>query len=67
LTRLGATSALAGVKSGCLEFLLTILTDLCFHGNSVREFSGVPECAIRCGGPPCPRDNGSDAPGCTEM
>jgi hypothetical protein len=39
LTRLGATNALAGVKSGCLEFLLTILTDLCFHGNSVREFS----------------------------
>jgi hypothetical protein len=27
----------------------------------------LPECAIRCGGPPCPRDNGSDAPGCTEM
>ncbi len=26
----------------------------------------LPECAIRCGVPPCPRDNGSDAPGRTE-
>jgi hypothetical protein len=41
LTRLGATNSLAGVKSGCLEFLVTILTDLCFHRNSVREFSRV--------------------------
>jgi hypothetical protein len=39
LTLVGTASSLVGVKSRCLEFLLTILTDLCFHGNSVREFS----------------------------
>jgi hypothetical protein len=36
LTLLGTTNSLVGVKSGCLEFLLTVLTNLCFHGSSLR-------------------------------
>ena len=44
LTLLGTASSLVGVKSRCLEFLLTVPTDLCFHGNSVREFlDDLPE------------------------